>query len=329
MIGPLFFLPQVKIMQKIITTALLLLTPLAALANAPKTPAPITHVIYITLDGVRWQDIFENRQLMKTFWKKHAARATIYGEPGSSYTMETASVPTSLPSYQSQMTGTVTACTTNECGPLTIETFPEALIHKGGFKKADVASISSWEVMDNAYEMHLGTAFSNHGSRPMHDPDTFEIDDQMKALNIAQSAAYPGDDTRLDRHTFAQALHYYKKYQPKFLWISFGDADDLAHEGKKYFYQKTIRFYDEAIDKMIKTVESLHLTGETMIIITTDHGRGNGKNWVEHDETMPESKQSWAIVINGKLKNSGKNANVSHFSTLSIRPTIESALGIF
>ena len=312
-------------MLRLASLFLLLLLPILAVAAEEPT---IKHVIYITLDGVRWQDIFNDRSKLPVFWNKYAKSASIYGEPGSNNTMEVASVPISLPSYQSQMTGAVTPCKENECGPVTIETFPEALIKKGGFKKADVASISSWEVMDNAFESHVGTAFSNHGTRPMHDPDTFVIDAEMKAINIQQSAAYPGDDTRFDKYTLAQSLHYFKKYKPKFLWISFGDADDFAHEGNKKKYQQTIFFYDQAIDQIMKMVKTLKLDRETMIIITTDHGRGNGKNWVEHDETIPETKQTWAFVINGTLQNGVTDGKISHYTTLSIRPTVEKAFRI-
>lgn len=310
-------------MLRKILISLLLLMPTTLLANTP-----VTHVIYITLDGVRWQDIFQNKQLMQKFWQKYAKDAAIYGEPGSNTTMEVASIPISLPSYQSQMTGVVTACQNNECGALTVETFPEQLVKKAGLKKAEVASISSWEVMDNAFEKQLGTAFSNHGTRPMHDPNTYEIDAEMKALNIAQAKAYPGDDTRPDKYTLLQAMHYYKKYQPRFLWISFGDADDYAHENNLKKYHDTLRFYDLALDKLFKLVQSLKLDGKTMIIITADHGRGAGKNWGEHDETMPEAKQTWAFVLNGQLKNGRKDGNIYHYDTLSIRPTIENVFGI-
>ena len=318
-------------LRKIIVTILLLMP---ALAGADTTnlmndrKPPVKRVIYITLDGVRWQDIFNTHRFLPTFWKKYAKNAAIYGEPGSTNTMEVASVPISLPSYQSQMTGMVTPCRENECGALAVETFAEALVKKAGFKKSDVASISCWEVMDNAFESRLGTAFSNHGTRPMHDPDTYEIDPIMREINIAQSAAYPGDDTRSDKYTLDQALHYLEKYKPKFLWISFGDADDLAHEGKLEEYHQTLFFYDQAIDKIMQIVKTLNMEGETMIIITTDHGRGNGNNWTEHDETMPEAKQTWAFVLNGELQNGIADGNFYHYSTLSIRPTIEKAFGI-
>lgn len=315
-------------MLRTLATCLLLLPLSSYAANTDTQPkTPIKHVIYITIDGVRWQDIFETHNNLPVFWQKYAKDAVIYGEPGSDKTMEVASVPISLPSYQSQMTGVVTECKHNECDKPIIETFPENLI-KHGFKKADVASISCWEIMDKAFESRMGAGFANHGTRPMHDPYTYEIDKAMAVINHQQSLNYPDDDTRADKYVLDQSLHYFKKYKPKFLWISFGDADDYAHEGNKKKYQETIYFYDHAFDKIIKMVKSLKLYGETMIIITTDHGRGNGKNWIDHDETLPESKQTWAFVLHGKLENGKKDGNVEHFSTLSIRPTVEKAFGI-
>lgn len=294
-------------------------------ASLIKQKKPITRVIYITLDGVRWQDVFTTHEYFSNFWDKYAKNAAIYGEPNSRTTMEVASIPVSLPSYQSQMAGTVQPCGDNECGRLHVATFPEELINKLHFNKKEVASISSWEVMDDAYESVLGTAFSNHGTRPMYDPDSHEADAEMQQINQQQAAAYPGDDTRLDVYTFAQAMHYLEKYQPRFLWISFGDADDYAHEGNLVKYHESLTFSDTAIDQLITKLNDLHLADETMIIITTDHGRGDGDNWLEHGEEYPESKQTWAFVINGELANGIQDGDITHFSTLSIRPTIEKA----
>lgn len=79
----------------------------------------------------------------------------------------------------------------------------------------------------------------------------------------------------------------------------FSDADNFAYDGKKNNDRQTLAFYDGEIEKIIKIVKTLNLQGKTMIIITTDHGHTNGKNWLEHDENMPEANQTWAFVING------------------------------
>src|SRR5690606_28362813 len=106
---------------------LLSLMPAISFSGSPASKSPITHVIFITLDGIRAQDIFGKRQLMPVFWDKYAKHAEIYGEPGSQKTMSVgAKIPYSLPSYQSMMSGKATTCMDNDCGRLTIETLPEA-----------------------------------------------------------------------------------------------------------------------------------------------------------------------------------------------------------
>jgi hypothetical protein len=291
----------------------------------------IKHVIYFTLDGVRWQDVFLNHDYLPLLWHKHAKNAAIYGAPGTNSTMEVASIPVSLPSYQSQMAGSVPQngpCGDNECGRITVETFPEALVKRHHFLKKDVASISSWEVTDYAVESSADTIFNNNGTRPMYDPDTHTADTVMENVNQQQVADYPGDDTRLDKHTFAQAMHYFEKYQPRFLWISFGDADEYAHADKLDEYHQALRFSDQALDQLIALLHKMHLEDDTMIIVTTDHGRGNGDNWTDHGEEFPESKQTWAFVFNGELTPISEEKGVKHFSTLSIRPTVEKVFGV-
>lgn len=293
-------------------------------AATPTPHHPITHVILITLDGIRREDFFGQRQLMPIFWRDYAKQAVLYGEPGSSRTMTVgAHIPYSLPSYQSMMTGIATPCMDNDCGAVKMQTFPEALVTKARLKRSAVASISSWEVMDDAFESQLGTAFSNHGTRPMHDPDKFTTDAAMATLNKQQVKAYQGDDIRLDKDTLAQAIHYYQTYQPSFLWISFGDADEYAHAGNMSGYQNTLAFYDNAIQQIINMTRRAGLDEETMFIITTDHGRGSAQNWKEHEPEMPTAWQTFAVVIHGKLSGGIKHGHQIQFSTLSIRPTIE------
>ena len=102
-------------------------------------------VIYITVDGVRWQDIFLTQDRLPTFWQKYAKNAVIYGQPNTDKTMEVASIPVSLPSYQSQMAGSVQPCGDNECGRIRTQTLGETLVSKLGLPKKDVASISCWK----------------------------------------------------------------------------------------------------------------------------------------------------------------------------------------
>lgn len=303
----------------------LLVSPVRAVVNdkAKNPPKKISRVIYITLDGVRWQDIFINRQYLQTFWRKYAKEMKVYGDPKTSLSIEVASVPISLPSYQSQMSGAVQPCQDNFCGRIQVETFPEYLVNKLGFKKKDVAVFASWYEISYAVEKQTGTVYDNSGNKCVYGPETGIADQTMYFFN-EESKKYYGDPLdRLDIFTFAHAMHYLETYRPRFLWLSLTDADLAAHLKSKPLYHSVLKLYDRMLDIFFSTLDMLNLSDETMVIITTDHGRGNGTHWTDHGPEYPESKQTFAFVKNGELIPIGDN---NHFSTLSIRPTIE---GIF
>lgn len=314
-------------MRKLISMLLFCLLSFNVFA-ASNSDTKITHVIYITLDGTRWQELYTSHKYLPKFWQKYAANATFYGKPKSDDTMEVASIPISLPSYQSQMAGYVQPCDNNECGRIQVETVAENLIHTYGFSRKDVAVFASWYAISGAAEHIEGTIFTNAGNMPVADPATQEADATMDKLNQEQALDHPEGSDRYDKYTFAQALHYFKKYQPKFMWISMQDTDEAAHAGKWNEYVDAIAFYDRSIDTLLSAVKHLQLDQETLVIITTDHGRGTGKNWTTHGEKIPASKQIWAVVLNGKLKTNTQGDSKDKFSSLSVRPTIEDALGL-
>jgi hypothetical protein len=284
----------------------------------------ITHVIYVTLDGTRWQDVFRTHQYLRKFWNNYAAKAKTYGAPGSRTIMETASIPVSLPSYQSQMSGNVQPCDGNECGRITVQTLPEVLVHKYKFSKKDVAIFSSWSVLEHAAESIKGTAFVNAGNFPVSDPVSGKPDAVMSVINKQQSVDHVQKNSdRYDRYTFAQALHYYYKYQPRFMWISLQDTDEAAHDGNREEYYQALTFYDTALDRLFAAIKKSGKMDSTMVIVTTDHGRGNGVNWTEHGPKFPESRRTWAFVINGELSPVRQNGKLLYYSTLSVRPSLE------
>lgn len=284
----------------------------------------IEHVIYITLDGVRWQEVFEDHQYFPSIWQQYKNELTFYGMPGTNTTMEVASIPVSLPSYQSQMTGAVQPCDGNGCGRVKVETLPEKLVRQNGFAPRDVAMFGSWSTMHDSYQSEFGKAYENAANTPVVDPD-LKSDAVMDEYNILQSVRTRHDGDRYDYYTFGQAMHYFLKYRPKFLWISLAESDNYAHAKDLSGYHAMLRLYDDYIATVLATVKSLGIEDKTMIIVTTDHGRGNGDRWSDHGPGLPESKQTWAFVWHGQLEPVSQQGDIRHFSTLSIRPTIEHA----
>lgn len=284
-------------------------------------------VIYVTMDGVRWQDVFNTEKYFPKLWAKHANQLTAYGQPNTQRVMEVASIPVSLPSYQSQMSGSVQPCDNNDCGRIHAKTLPEALISQYHFSKKDVAVFSSWPVISGAIESTPDTVYSNVGNLPVTDPVTNQADKIMTALNNEQSHDFPSyKPNRFDKYTFAQAMHYLEKYQPRFLWISMVNADDEAHLKHRKNYHQMLSFYDDALDGLFTTLKAKHLDKNTLVIITTDHGRGDNTNWTTHGKDYPESKRTFAFVMNGELVPARKEGDVYYYNTLSIRPTMEKVL---
>ena len=305
----------------------LLFIPLLAVHATEIPTAKIQRVIYITLDGTRWQDIYLTQQPLAKFWKKYSSLATFYGRPGDANTIEVASVPVSLPSYQSQMSGDVQPCFGNGCGRIHVETLGERLIRQG-MKKKNVAVFSSWDEIANAAEHIEGSIFTNTGNFPVYDPDTHVSDSIMQFINLRQAEDHPEGNVRFDKYTIAHALHYLEVYQPTFMWISLNDSDEAAHINDKSGYYQSLAHYDDFLDTLITKLKEMNLFENTMLIVTTDHGRGDGDQWTDHGREYPESKRTWAIVIHGELTPMGKDAEIIQYDTRSIRPAIEKALGM-
>lgn len=298
--------------------------PLIVTAKPHKSSA-IDHVIYVTFDGTRWQDIYIDKRL-PNFINKYAKLVEWYGEPGTDRTIEAASIPISMPSYQSQTSGYVQPCLNNECPRISVETMQERLLKEFNFDRKTIATIAGWPVITNAVESTFGVSFSNCGNEDMTDPDTHVADEEMQKINEQQASDQPPDHNRWDKYTAAHALHYFEKYQPKFLWISLTDADDAAHAADLDAYHASFDLYDNFLMKLFSLLEKKKIADRTIIIVTTDHGRGRGKYWTSHGPQFPESKRTWAFVYNGELKPIGQDGAIMRYSTLSMRPTIENAL---
>jgi arylsulfatase A-like enzyme len=134
---------------------------------------------------------------------------------------------------------------------------------------------------------------------------------------------HPEDTTRFDKYTIDQATHYFETYFPRFLWISLDDADEAAHANNRPDYEAALKLYDNFIDSLMTKLKDLHLDQKTMVIVTTDHGRGVGRKWTDHGPDTLSSKFTWAFVINGELLPVALPHSEVKYSTLSIRPTIE------
>ncbi|MBL8955555.1 MAG: alkaline phosphatase family protein [Myxococcaceae bacterium] len=265
------------------------------------------NVVLVTWDGVRWQDVFRRgpEAALPRFWARHAAHATVFGDPASSVRFEVANVQlVSLPGYQELMTGSPVDCPGNGCGRVKRETIIDALDAHGLGDRCAV--LGSWWQIADAASMYERT-FVDAGRKP-------------------GEPAAPWGAARRDRETWAKAMSALQG-QPRFLWVALNDSDEWAHLGRRDELESTLRQYDIWLDELLETLRAMPGYGEnTTVIVSTDHGRGDGAAWVDHGRESPEARRIFAFAIG---PGTGEKLEIDEtFTHRDVRPTIEALLGL-
>lgn len=295
------------------------------------------NVILFTWDGIRNQEFFrgtgwlletklpkeERGEVLNEFWRTHAPQGLVLG--GNNRYMIGSKVSVSLPSYQAIMMGKATDCRKNNCAAVSEETLPESLISNLKLDKKDVAAFASWNRIIAAIAKDPSQI--THGIYPENFDDGTN-DETLKNLHTASLndlPSWPG--SRKDKYTFGIAHHYLKKHCPRFLYISLVDSDEFAHKGDYQGYVSSIRSYDEYLNQLIKTLDSLGDYGKnTTLIVTTDHSRGAGPLWRGHGHTTLTEKNVFLFARGRGVSPQGRSKERGNH--LLLRPTIEALMGI-
>lgn len=311
-------------------TAVFLLLSSAARAENP-------NVILITLDGVRWSEVFEGTDpelteaprvpIMSHLTGELTLEGMLLGDRETSWVDVANPVNMSLPGYQSIFAGSPTGCYTNFCRTIRRETFPEQLQKKFGFSTDEMAAFASWGQLRRAYARRGSPLYLNAGATPSGIPDPFhQAIDEEQSRNPAPWTL-PGIWTsRYDRYTWAHALHYLKTKHPRFLYVSLLDADEYAHTGNYQGYIGALKNYDNWIREISDLLDASGEYGRnTLLIVTTDHGRGNGDDWTEHGFLFPESKRIWMYLRGKGITPGSKPLPGTRLTHNAVKMLVESA----
>jgi hypothetical protein len=302
---------------------------------APITFAEGPNVILITLDGVRWSEVFEGTDpdltgaprvpIMNHLTGELALEGMLLGDQQTSWVEVANPVNMSLPGYQSIFAGYPTKCYTNFCRTTRHETFPETLQKKFNFSPDEMAAFASWSQIRRAYARRGSKLYLNAGDEPSRIQDPFHIAiDEEQAKNPAPWNRPKIWRARYDRYTYAHALHYLKTKHPRFLYISLLDADEYAHVGDYSGYIAALKDYDHWIREISDLLDASGEYGKnTLLIVTTDHGRAHGEDWTEHGFFFPESKRVWMYLRGTGIPPGSKPLPGTRLSHRSIKMLVE------
>ncbi|WP_282179246.1 alkaline phosphatase family protein [Maribacter stanieri] len=340
-----------------VTAIIILLTSMSIKAQQDKNP----NVFLITLDGVRWQDVFtgmdtnllnsdytenkelltskfmgssleENRKLlMPFFWNTIAKEGQLHGNrtKGSKVDL-TNKMLFSYPGYNEILTGkaddeNIDSNDKNYNKNSTIlETANMSNVYKG-----KVAAFGSWDVFPFIINDKRSGVPVNAGYMDA----SGDLNEKEKFLNeIQRQAPIVWESVRLDVFTHHFAKEYVKKNHPKLVYISYGETDDFAHGGLFDFYMKSLQNTDALIADLWSFVQNDPIYKDnTYFIITTDHGRGEGieegSKWTGHGSDVKGAEHTWLAILGPDIKAIGEVSN-GQLYTNQIAPTVAKILNL-
>ncbi|MEZ6117985.1 MAG: alkaline phosphatase family protein [Pirellulaceae bacterium] len=316
-------------------------------------------LLLVTLDGLRWQELFtgadarlmtkdggnvndedalrnrffrdspEERRiaLMPFFWNSMAAQGQVFGDPDhdSSVTVTNGHF-FSYPGYNEILSGIGDpAIDSNDKNPNPNVSVLEFLHNKSNFA-GQVFAFGSWDVFPFILNEGRSGIPVNAGWEPLnegHDSDSLE---RLDAIAKELPAVWPS--VRYDIFTLEGALHCLRTQKPKILYVALGETDDWAHEGRYDLYLDSANRNDRYIQRLWQAAQAMpEFANKTALILTTDHGRGDGREgWKSHGVDYPGSDKMWIAVMGPGIKSLGVRNSV-HVTQAQVAATVAKLLG--
>ncbi len=285
------------------------------------------NLIIITLDGLRWQEVFggidtaivnnkkfttDADQVKKKFgdddssikrtklfpflWNTVAKKGLIYGNRNKGSNVNVANTYWfSYPGYNEIFTGYPdTTVNSNDKRWNKNENVLEYLQRQQAYKNK-VAVFTTWDAFPYIFNKQRNGLYVNSDVDSLHFKEN-----SLSLINEMQFLTSRPIDVRPDIFTYFAAREYLKIYRPKVLYISFDETDDFAHEGNYNQYIKSAHAEDDMMADLWKWVQSdPEYKGNTTLIVTCDHGRGDKKKeeWTSHGSKVEGSDQIWIAAI--------------------------------
>ncbi|SHI44091.1 sulfatase-like hydrolase/transferase [Pseudozobellia thermophila] len=321
-----------------------------------------TKVVLITLDGLRWQELFsgadpllvahpefvhdttelkekfwratakERREtLMPFLWKEVSKIGQLHGNRSLGSQVDlTNKMWFSYPGYNEILTGSPDDARIDSNkkidNPNTtiLETANSDARYKG-----KVAAFGSWDVFPYIINEGRSGVPVNAGFEIAQGKDLTE---RERFLNELQpKIPSPWGTVRLDAFTHHYALEHMKKAHPRLVYIAYGETDDFAHDGEYDAYLKSAHNTDAMIKELwTYTQQDPFYKGNTLFIITTDHGRGTNplETWKSHGDEIEGAGSVWLVCFGKGVAPTGEAKQREQLFSNQIAPTILKALDL-
>ncbi|MDB5297821.1 MAG: Type phosphodiesterase / nucleotide pyrophosphatase [Phycisphaerales bacterium] len=353
----LFFLSGV-----LVTTAATDATDPTTRPAAPVAPAPAVadHLLFVTTDGFRWQELFRGADepllaakaggvreaagplrerfvrptpgearaaLLPFVWGTVAARGQVIGNRDKNAPAAVANHRHfSYPGYSEFLTG-IPDDQFKSNDPV-LNPHPnvlEVLSRRPGFE-GRVAAFASWDVLHAilAADRNKLPVWTQKTRTP--DPGPIRRDVER----LIDTTPTPWPDETFDSFTFRCALEHLQTKKPRVLYVCFGDTDEWAHARRYDNYLRSAANSDRFVAELWAAAQAMpEYAGRTALVLTTDHGRGRtGGDWVSHSADVPGSDETWVALMGPGVPPLGERRDAPTVWTGQVAATVAKLVGV-
>jgi hypothetical protein len=303
----------------------------AAVAGAAENKT--RNVLLVTIDGLRWQEVFRGadeafmnkeknsggvpagelvalkadflgatpeerrKKLMPFFWGTLVPGGQAFGnrDLGSAASVLNAE-RVSYPGYNELLTGAPDPLiTSNAPVPNRNVTVLEWLNGRPGFA-GRVAAAAAWNVFApilNVGRSRLPLFVTGQHSAPG------TVSPRLAELERWMDDIPPLSNTEnFDAFVYHAAVDRIDTHRPRVFLIALGEPDEWAHAHRYDRYLQSIRRSDRFIRQLWEKLQALpEYRDTTSIVLTPDHGRGvTLEDWNSHGKKIPRSEETWFAV---------------------------------
>ena len=328
----------------------------AAASVGVATQPPASNVVLVTIDGLRWQEVFggadeayfrrnekgvidpisknyagataeARRSLLMPFvWNMLAKQGQIFGDASQgSVSRVTNGLWFSYPGYNELFSGAADPrVDSNDKVPNPNVTVFEWLNQRAGFE-GRVRAFGAWDVLPFIINTGRSRVPVGSGFTPVPAAGSArerEINDLARDL-----PAYFRYGT-FDAPMVYAVLDALKEQKPRVVYLMLGEGDEWAHERRYDLYLDATARADRFLERIWMTLQSLpEYRGKTTLIVTTDHGRGaTPKDWSDHGRNVPAAEQTWIAAIGPAVPPLGVRRHVS-VTASQIAATVAAMVG--